>query len=68
VTGECECTRRVPCDQGSSGGQTSFCAPDEHYVPTLLTLLGYGHQLEGRGVTYANWWPTSRSGVAHAPD
>ena len=37
-----------------------FCAPDEHYVPTLLTLLGRERELENRGVTYANWWPVTR--------
>lgn len=25
-----------------------------------MTMLGHGHELEGRGVTYANWWPTTR--------
>ena len=34
---------------GGGGGGGRFCAPDEHYVPTLLTVLGRGHELEGRG-------------------
>ena len=38
----------------------SFCAPDEHYVATLLSILGKEHELEGRTVTYTNWWPTTR--------
>ena len=25
-----------------------FCAPDEHYIPTLLTLAGRAHELEVR--------------------
>ena len=37
-----------------------FCAPDEHYVPTVLTSAGLERQLENRGVTYANWWPSTR--------
>lgn len=38
----------------------SFCAPDEHYVATLLSILGYENELERRVVTYANWWPSTR--------
>ena len=36
-------------DGDGGGGGRRFCAPDEHYVPTLLTVLGRGHELEGRG-------------------
>ena len=47
---------------GTSRFQTHrrFCAPDEHFVPTLLALRGFESELEPRGVTYANWWPTKR--------
>lgn len=50
-------TARLTARAASSDG---FCAPDEHYVPTVLTSAGLERQLENRGVTYANWWPSTR--------
>ena len=46
-------TARAPSSDG-------FCAPDEHYVPTVLTSAGLERELENRVVTYANWWPSTR--------
>jgi hypothetical protein len=46
---------------GKRGSKTKrFCAPDEHFVPTLLAMRGLETELEPRSVTYANWWPTKR--------
>ena len=62
----------IPGDGGGGGGaavsgvrgaSSPLCVGvpwDQHYIPTLLTSLGRGHEIEGRGVTYANWWPTNR--------
>ena len=44
-----------------ANGWSTFCAPDEHYIPTLFALRGIERELEGRGVTYTNWWPTTRA-------
>ena len=41
-------------------GVSSFCAPDEHFVPTLLATRGLESELVSRSVTYARWWPTKR--------
>ncbi|EEH54013.1 uncharacterized protein MICPUCDRAFT_4179, partial [Micromonas pusilla CCMP1545] len=38
-----------------ANGWSTFCAPDEHYIPTLFALRGIERELEGRGVTYTNW-------------
>jgi hypothetical protein len=53
------------CYSSSGGGRRdakrdNFCIPDEHYVPTLLSMLNVSNELESRSVTYANWWPTTR--------
>jgi len=39
----------------------SLFAPDEHYVQTLLAVLGQEGESERRPVTFANWHPPSRS-------
>ena len=41
-------------------GSARVCAPDEHFVPTLLAMRGFEAELEPRAVTYADWWPTKR--------
>lgn len=43
------------------GRYGSFCAGDEHYPQVLLQLRGRDHEIERRPVTFANWFPTSRS-------
>jgi hypothetical protein len=39
----------------------SLFAPDEHYKPTVMAVLGLEAASEKRPVTYANWHPPTRS-------
>ncbi len=43
------------------GRYAAFCAGDEHYKQTIMVLSGRDAEIEHRTVTWANWWPTSRS-------
>jgi hypothetical protein len=43
------------------GRYASFCAGDEHYKQVLIQQAGRDDEIEHRPVTFANWWPTSRS-------
>lgn len=43
------------------GRYGSFCAGDEHYLQVLIQLRGREHEIERRGITFANWFPTTRS-------
>jgi hypothetical protein len=43
------------------GRYASFCAGDEHYKQALIQQSGRDAEIEHRPVTFANWWPTSRS-------
>lgn len=45
----------------ADGQYAQFCAGDEHYKQTLMVLAGRDAEIEHRPVTFANWWPTSRS-------
>ena len=46
---------------GDDGGNTSFCAADEHYLPTLFALHGLEGDIVRHSLTYANWSRVERS-------
>jgi hypothetical protein len=54
------CSTDTPSDVAEKDGVKPFCAPDEHFVPTLLATKGLESDLVSRSVTYAHWWPTKR--------
>ena len=43
------------------GRYGAFCAGDEHYLQVVIQLHGREHEIERRPVTFANWFPTTRS-------
>jgi hypothetical protein len=40
---------------------------DEHYIPTLVNILGLGHRNSNRSVMYSDWWtPRVRHPKSHS--
>jgi hypothetical protein len=39
-----------------------FCVVDEHYVPTMVSVLGWGRRNANRTLTFADWDPKRRTG------
>ncbi|PUZ48206.1 hypothetical protein GQ55_7G227300 [Panicum hallii var. hallii] len=39
-----------------------FCVADEHYMPTLASVLGWGRRNANRTLTFADWDPKRRTG------
>ncbi|XP_074271995.1 glycosyltransferase BC10-like [Silene latifolia] len=54
------CKRRPPVDNKNAKLNLKLqkqhnCIPDEHYLPTLLTMAGLEKELERRTLTYTEW-------------
>lgn len=41
-------------------GLNKLCAPDETYIQTTLAVLGREKEIHRRGITFTEWYPTTR--------